>query len=1083
MEGEVPVIAAAPFLASRDFLIANRADYEGARSGFVWPRMPDFNWALDYFDPMAAGNDRPALWIVEESGQECRLSFAALASRSNQVANWLRAHDVRRGDRLLLMLGNEAALWEVMLAAIKLGVVLIPTTGLLARDDLRDRIARGHVRHVVTGSGNAAKVDALGGDFTRIAVGEPTPAWLDFAHASRFPTTFKPDGRTRATDPLFLYFTSGTTAKPKLVLHTHQSYPIGHLSTMYWIGLRPDDIHLNISSPGWAKHAWSCFFAPWNAGACVFIYNYARFDAKAMLSVLERCRVTTLCAPPTVWRMLIQEDLAPFRGRLAIRELIGAGEPLNPEIIDRVQDAWGITIRDGFGQTETTALVGNSPGQPVRAGSMGRPLPGYDVVLLDADGSLADEGEVSLRLDPRPVGLMDGYSGDPTQATEPAADVFYRTGDIARRDGEGYLWYIGRADDVFKSSDYRISPFKLESVAIEHPAIAEAAVVPSPDPLRLAVPKCFVTLRAGYTATPGLAADIFAHLRQRLAPYERIRRLEFAEIPKTISGKIRRTELRRLEAKRRAANEKGELEFVEDETSSEEQYRAIFNVSVDAINLWGPDLCMIDANPAYFEMYGYSREEVIGKSLPPGLGPEHVDALHALVRRTLAGESCQLDMTASRRNGERFFIEVRTIPVRYRGATHAITVARDITVRMAAEAERARLEEQLRQAQKMEAIGHLAGGIAHDFNNILTGILGYLVLAAEQPEVTGNVKLQRYLDQAQASGLRARDLIQQLLTFARGRRGERSAIALPALVAEANDLIRSAMPSTLQLQTSMDEVPNVVADRVQIEQVLLNLCINARDALNGVGTVDVAVRPFVTVDLVCASCRQRIDGAFVELAVGDTGPGIPPNVLKRIFEPFYSTKAVGKGSGMGLAVVHGIVHEHGGHIIVDTVTGQGTAFRILLPPAEAPASASVLADSAGAEAQAARSRLRGRVLVVDDEPFVAEFMRELLDSWGLEASVAGEPEAALAMLRVNASSYDLVITDQTMPRMSGLQLAEEIGRMSAAPPVVLYTGYADAVDPAKLSTAGVKGLVRKPLEPGELRAVIADYLERDESEG
>jgi len=1078
------MIATASFLESRDFLLARRADYEGARKGFAWPRMPDFNWALDYFDPMAVGNENPALWIVEESGEECRLSFAALAARSNQVANWLRAQDVQRGDRLLLMLGNEAALWEVMLAAIKLGVVLIPTSGLLTRDDLRDRIMRGGVKHVVTCSANAPKVDALGGDFTRIAVGEPIPGWLDFAESSSFPATFTPDARTRASDPLLLYFTSGTTAKPKLVLHTHQSYPVGHLSTMYWIGLRPGDIHLNISSPGWAKHAWSCFFAPWNAGACVFVYNYARFDAKAMLSVLERCRVTTLCAPPTVWRMLIQEDLAAFRGRLAIREVIGAGEPLNPEIIHRVQAAWGITVRDGFGQTETTALVGNSIGQPVKAGSMGRPLPGYDVVLLDADGSPADEGEVSLRLDPRPVGLMDGYSGDPAKAIEPAGDVFYRTGDVARRDSEGYLWYIGRADDVFKSSDYRISPFKLESVAIEHPAIGEAAVVPSPDPLRLAVPKCFVTLKAGYTATPGLAADIFAHLRQRLAPYERIRRLEFADIPKTISGKIRRTELRRLEAKRRAANEKGVLEFVEDETASEEQYRAIFNVSVDAINLWGPDLHMIDANPAYFEMYGHSREEVIGKSFPSDLPPAHADALNALIRRTLAGESCQIEMTAIRKNGERFLIEVRTIPVRYRGATHAITVARDITERKAAEAERARLEEQLLQAQKMEAIGHLAGGIAHDFNNILTGILGYVVLAAGHQEVAGNEKLKRYLEQAQASGRRARDLIQQLLTFARGRHGDRSAVSLPALVADAHDLVRSVMPSTLDLQMTIDEVPKVVADRIQLEQVLLNLCINARDALNGVGTVNVAVRHVVTVDLVCASCRKRIAGDFVELAVCDNGPGIPPDVLERIFEPFYTTKAVGKGSGMGLAVVHGIVHEHGGHVIVDTFTGRGTAFRMLLPSTVGPDEAAPVCGEAGSAAsRAARSKLRGRVLVVDDEPSVAHFMRELLDSWGLEASIAGEPEAALSMLRVDAEGYDLVITDQTMPRMSGLELAEEIGRMSAAPPVVLYTGYAEGVDPAELSAAGVKGLVRKPLEPGELRAVITGYLKRDDLKG
>jgi len=1071
------------FLESRDFLLAKRDDYEGARNAFVWPRMPDFNWALDYFDPMAVGNENLALWIVEESGEEHRMSFAALAARSNQVANWLRAQGVQRGDHVLLILGNEVALWEVMLAAIKLGAVLIPTAGLLAREDLRDRITRGSVKHIVTGSENVPKIDALGGDFTRIAVGEPTPGWLDFAQSASFPATFTPDARTHAADPLLLYFTSGTTAKPKLVVHTHQSYPVGHLSTMYWIGLRPGDIHLNISSPGWAKHAWSCFFAPWNAGACIFIYNYVRFNAKAMLAVLERCRVTTLCAPPTVWRMLIQEDLAAFRGRLALQELIGAGEPLNPEVIERVQAAWGITVRDGFGQTETTAVAGNPPGQPVKSGSMGRALPGYDVVLLDAEGSPSDEGEVSIRLDPRPVGLMEGYSGDSTKAIAPAGDIFYRTGDVARRDSDGYLWYIGRADDVFKSSDYRISPFKLESVAIEHPAIGEAAVVPSPDPLRLAVPKCFVGLKAGYTATPELAADIFAHLRQRLAPYERIRRLEFTDIPKTISGKIRRTQLRQLEMKRRAAGEKGELEFVEDETASEEQYRAIFNVSVDAINLWGPDIHMIDANPAYFEMYGYLREDVIGKPFPPGLPPDHVDAVHALIRRTLAGESCQIEMTAIGKNGEPLLVEVRTIPVRYRGATHAITVTRDITERMAAEAERARLEEQLRQAQKMEAIGHLAGGIAHDFNNILTAILGYVVLAYERQEATGDSKVKRYLEQARASARRAQDLIQQLLTFARGRRGDRSPISLPALVQDAHTFVRSVMPATLELYMKINEVPDVYADAVQLEQVLLNLCINARDALNGMGTVNVAVRPVAAVDIVCASCGKRIAGDFVELSVSDSGPGIPPEVLERIFEPFYSTKPVGKGSGMGLAVVHGIVHEHGGHVIVDTCAGQGTAFRILLPPTERTVVPSPSPDAGGAELQPPRPRLRGRVLIVDDEQSVAEFMRELLDSWGLDATIAGAPEAALEMIHVNAEVYDLVITDQTMPRMSGLQLAEEIGRIKAAPPVVLFTGYADAVDAAQLSAAGVKGLVHKPLEPGELRKVITGYLRSDESKG
>jgi len=1063
----------ASFVYARDLLLEARADYEVARSGFAWPHATHFNWALDYFDSMAAGNDGQALWIVEESGEERRMSFAELAARSNQVANWLRARGVRRGDRLLLMLGNEVALWEIMLAAIKLGVVVIPTAGLLARDDLLDRIERGNVKHVVTGSAGAAKVDALGVDFTRIAVGEARPGWLDFAESRRLPTKFTPDAATRASDPLLLYFTSGTTAKPKLVLHTHQSYPVGHLSTMYWIGLRPGDVHLNISSPGWAKHAWSCFFAPWNAGACVFIYNYARFNAKAILDVVERCRVTTLCAPPTVWRMLIQVDLAAYRGRLALRELISAGEPLNPEIVSCVQAAWDITVRDGYGQTETTALVGNSPGQPVKAGSMGRPLPGYDVVLLGAEGAPADEGEVAIRLDPRPTGLMEGYAGTaaPTAVNN---DEFYRTGDVARRDGDGYFWYVGRADDVFKSSDYRISPFKLESVAIEHVAVAEAAVVPSPDPLRLAVPKCFVSLKAGYESTPELAADIFAHLRQRLAPYERIRRLEFADIPKTISGKIRRAELRRLEAKRRAANERGELEFVEDETASEEQYRAIFNVSVDAITLWGPDLRMIDANPAYFAMYGYSREEALGGSLPGDVPPDEADALHALIQRTLSGESCQIETTAMRKDGKRLSIEVRTIPVRYRGATHAITVTRDISERKAAETERARLEEQLRQAQKMEAIGHLAGGIAHDFNNILTTVVGYVQMAAEHREAAGRPTIKRYLEQARASVRRGQDLIQQLLIFARGRRGERTAVSVAELVAESYEFLRSTIPSTVELRTTVNDVPNLLADSVQVEQVLLNLCINARDALNGVGTIDVCVQRAFPHDVVCTSCRKPLGGDFIELAVADNGPGIRRDILERIFEPFYSTKATGKGSGMGLAVVHGIVHEHGGHILVDTVEGRGTTFRILLPPAPA---GMVATPRRGVRSEpSSASKLRGHVLIVDDEPAVLDFMRELLESWGLEASMAGEPEAALKMVKTHAGRYDIVITDQMMPRMSGIQLAEEIRRTHGSPPVVLYTGYEDAVDPARLSAAGVKDLVRKPFEPSELRTVISGYL-------
>jgi acetyl-CoA synthetase len=376
------------------------------------------------------------------------------------------------------------------------------------------------------------------------------------------PARFAPDGETRATDPLLLYFTSGTTAKPKLVLHSHQSYPVGSLSTMYWIGLQPGDIHLNISSPGWAKHAWSCVFTPWVAEACVFMLNQPRFNAKNLLDALQRYRVTTFCAPPTVWRMVIQEDFASYK--MVLREVVGAGEPLNPEVIEQIKSAWGLTIRDGYGQTETTLQIGNFPGQAVTPGAMGKPAPGYVVRLLDADGAEQDEAEVCLALAPRPLGLMQGYQGDDSAVVPVAGDV-YRTGDVALCDSDGCYTYVGRADDVFKAADYRISPFELESALIEHVAVAEAAVVPSPDPMRLAVPKAFVALAGNHVPTRDTALDIFRHCRATLAPFKRIRRLEFAELPKTISGKIRRVELRTGEAERRAAGQRAEAEFWEED--------------------------------------------------------------------------------------------------------------------------------------------------------------------------------------------------------------------------------------------------------------------------------------------------------------------------------------------------------------------------------------------------------------------------------------------------------------------------------------------------------------------------------------
>jgi acetyl-CoA synthetase len=552
------------FLAARDFLIATREDYAAACAGFRWPALDEFNWALDYFDDYARGNDRSALWLVDERGAESRLSFAGLSERSNRVANFLRQVGVRRGDRLLVMVPNVAALWEIMLAAMKLGGVVSPATTLLAHADLLDRIQRGGIRHVIADAACAAKFAAIAGDYTRIAVGGSAAGWMSYSDAGTAPAQFTPDGATRGSDPLLLYFTSGTTAKPKMVLHTHASYPVGHLSTMYWIGLQQGDVHLNISSPGWAKHAWSSFFAPWNAGATITSYNQARFDAKRTLEVLVRCGVTTLCAPPTVWRALILEDLRAYPVQL--RELISAGEPLNPEVIEQVRAAWGLVIRDGYGQTESTCQIGNSPGQPVKIGSMGRPMPGYRIVLVNADGQEDREGEICIQLNPAPLGLMAGYIDDPRRTAELLGGDYYRTSDVARLDADQYIFYVGRCDDVFKSSDYRISPFELESALIEHETVAEVAVVPSPDALRLSVPKAFVVLKPGVEPSRATALAIFRFLRDRLAPFQRIRRLQFSELPKTISGKIRRVELRRAESDRApAAGQRKTNEFWEED--------------------------------------------------------------------------------------------------------------------------------------------------------------------------------------------------------------------------------------------------------------------------------------------------------------------------------------------------------------------------------------------------------------------------------------------------------------------------------------------------------------------------------------
>ncbi len=555
--------ATAAYRAARDRLIASRDPHGRWLEEWSFPDVgPVFNWAHDWFDAVARGNPRAALVVVEPDGSRRACTFDQLASRTDQVATWLRDVGVRAGDPLVVMLGNQVALWETMLGAMKLGAVIVPTTTALGPSDLSDRLARSGARFVVCNAADAPKFEDVPGPYGRISVGR-VKGWHDLEESYGLDATPVEHPKSAPDDPLLLYFTSGTTSRPKLVEHSQVSYPVGHLSTMYWIGIRPGDVHCNISSPGWAKHAWSCLFAPWAAEATALVLNYARFDPAALLTRLREERVTTFCAPPTVWRMLIKSDLSGGPGTL--RELVAAGEPLNPEVIAQVRQKWGLTIRDGYGQTETTASVANPPGAPLKPGSMGQPLPGVPVVLVDvATGAIVEgsgEGEICLDLAAQPLSLMTGYRDTDEEST---ADGYYHSGDVAVRDDEGYLTFVGRTDDVFKSSDYKVSPFEVESVLIEHPAVAEAAVVPSPDELRLCVPKAYIALAPGVEASRETALDLLRFARARLAPYQRVRRIEFFELPKTISGKIRRVELRaREDAHPSRASEWREEDFPE----------------------------------------------------------------------------------------------------------------------------------------------------------------------------------------------------------------------------------------------------------------------------------------------------------------------------------------------------------------------------------------------------------------------------------------------------------------------------------------------------------------------------------------
>ena len=567
------------FLKARDY-IASRPLYEEAVREFKWPELGKFNWAVQYFDGyLAEKASHPAvIWVDDElldTGDKKVLTYHRLREDSNRLATSLLESGYKPGDSILVMTGNIPELFTVFLGLLKAGIRIVPATILLSHSDIEDRVKRAGVTMVIADKAGFDKINFLREDLAKLGVrdfvyigNEERGGWKLFQDLLSQGKPVFNQVLTRADDDALIYFTSGTTAKPKMVFHTHASYPVGHLTTMYWVGARWGDKHYNISSPGWAKWAWSTFFTAFNSGATSMVYSFNRFTPSRALKFITEYGVNTLCAPPTVWRMFILEDLKKYNFE-NLREAVSAGEPLNPKVIDKVKEDIGITIREGYGQTETTLQIGYFPGIEVKPGSMGKPAPGYEIVITDIDGKPVKpgyDGQITIKIEPKkPLGLMKGYDS-PEKNKEVFRLGLYWTGDVAYLGEDGYLYFVGRADDVFKSSDYRISPFEVESDLLKHPAIAEVAVVPSPHPIKWTVPKAFIKLKPGYKPTPELAEQIFTWAKQNMAPYKRPRIIEFVdELPKTISGKIRRVELRALERTRRQKGERGPHEYFEED--------------------------------------------------------------------------------------------------------------------------------------------------------------------------------------------------------------------------------------------------------------------------------------------------------------------------------------------------------------------------------------------------------------------------------------------------------------------------------------------------------------------------------------
>ena len=538
-------------------------DYNEIVAGFRPERPERYNFVRDVIDMWAqSAPDKLAMLWVDDAGQVRNRTFEEIRSSSCRAAHLLGDAGVRRGDTLVVLLGRQTEWWDVLSASLRSGLVVAPGTSQLSAADIKYRINASGAVAIVTDTANASKVDEIAAEcpslVAKVLVDGERLGWLNYQSlilemSDRFPTA-----DTLGTDEAMCYFTSGTTGYPKMCIHTH-SYPLGHVATgKYWLDLKSDDVVWNNSDTGWAKAIWSSYFGPWHVGAAIFVHKTDVFNPRRMLDLLEQFPITVLCGAPTIYRMLVLEDLQA-RNFKALRHCVAAGEPLNPEVINVWAERTGITIRDGYGQTETTLLCCNWPSLPVKLGSMGKPAPGIDLAVIDESGrrlSPGAEGDIALRVEPlAPQGFFKEYRAERERTAATRRGEWYLTGDRAYIDSDGYFWFVGRADDVIISAGYRIGPFEVESALVEHAAVAEAAVVSSPDATRGEVVKAFVVLAPGHVASADLAAELQAHVRRVTAPYKYPRKIEFvANLPKTVSGKIRRVELKAREWSKESAN-------------------------------------------------------------------------------------------------------------------------------------------------------------------------------------------------------------------------------------------------------------------------------------------------------------------------------------------------------------------------------------------------------------------------------------------------------------------------------------------------------------------------------------------------